>query len=239
MNGAWFTWEPSRADSSLKGAKQMACTRRWAFLMGCLFFLAASSEGNPQDKPTVPPLSRGGQEAPKPGTGQQSKPGKVEVRELPPVKTDNKNTLIRQHRPNLTLAASSFWPGWPTGHAFDGNLETSWFTARDDSAAKGKKPWLQVTFPADVTVNRVTILGNRDPAWLNGYTILAGSLELLDKENKRLKYEENEGTGNFRDFDFRFARPIPGVRAVRFTSLGDQGDQNPYGDIAIAEFQVE
>jgi hypothetical protein len=121
----------------------------------------------------------------------------------------------------------------------DGELKSSWFSGSNDSAAKGKKPWLQIGFPEDVTVNRVTVLGNRDPQWLNGYTILAGKLELLDKDDKVLWSEENEGTGNFRDFDFLPKEKVEGVRAVRFTSLGDQGDQNPYGDIAIAEVQVE
>jgi hypothetical protein len=171
--------------------------------------------------------------------GQPPQQGKVELRQLPKITTDNKNTLIRQHREKLTLTASSTYPGWPPDNAFDANAETSWFSTTDDSAAKGKKPWLEVTFPTDVTVHRVTILGNRDPAWLNGYTILAGSLEFLDKDNKRIHYEENEGTGNFRDFDFQLARPLAGVRSIRFTSLGDQGNLNPYGDIAIAEFQVE
>jgi hypothetical protein len=201
-----------------------AFPRRVVFLVGLLPLLIAST---PNDEAA-------------PGKqGQTPKKAKVDVREVPRITTDNKNGLIREHRKKLTLTASSTWGGWPADHAFDGKLETSWFSAKDDSAAKGKKPWLQVTFPTDVTVRRVTILGNRDPAWLNGYTILAGSLELLDKDNKRLKYEDNEGTGNFRDFDFTFDVPVTRVRSIRFTSLGDQGDQNPYGDIAIAEFQVD
>jgi hypothetical protein len=231
----------------------MGSMQRLAFLTACLCSVVLPLQGIPQDrsadgkdepqqsKPKAAPGPVGEPTAPasKNKDGQQPGRAKVEVRQVPAVATDNKNTLILKHRKKLTLTASSTWEGWPTDNAFDGVLETSWFTARDDAAAKGTKPWLQVTFPTDVTVGRVTILGNRDPAWLNGYTILAGSVELLDKNSKRLKYEENEGTGNFRDFDFAFTKPIAGVRAIRFTSQGDQGDQNPYGDIAIAEFQVE
>ena len=54
--------------------------------------------------------------------------------------------------------------------------------------AHGTKPFLQVTFPEDVTVKRVTILGNRDPKWLKGYTILAGTIELFDAAGATRKW---------------------------------------------------
>jgi hypothetical protein len=54
-----------------------------------------------------------------------------------------------------------------------------------------------------------------------------------------LKQVVNRGTGNFRDFDFRFDPAIDKVRKVRFTSLEDQGNQTIYKDIAIAELQIE
>jgi hypothetical protein len=168
-----------------------------------------------------------------------ARPARVLLESVPPVTTDNKNGLIDKYRKELKFSASSTWPGWPEAQAVDGELKTLWFSGKDDAAAKGKKPWLQITFPEDVMVARITILGNRDPAWLNGYTILAGKLELLDKDGKVLWSEENEGTGNYRDFDFRPKDKVEAVRSVRFTSLGDQGDQNPFGDIAIAEVQVD
>jgi hypothetical protein len=151
----------------------------------------------------------------------------------------NSNALIKEYRKDLVATASSTFGGWPTGNALDGKLETSWFSASNDAAAKGTKPWFQVQFPTDQVVRRVTILGNRDPAWLNGYSILGGLLELLDKDRKVLKADEAVGKGEFHDFDFVFRKPIRGVRFIRFTSLKDQGDQNPFGDIAIGEFQVE
>ena len=151
----------------------------------------------------------------------------------------NSNALIVKHREALKLSASSTWPGWPPEKALDGNLETSWFSAQDDSVAHGRKTWFQVTFPEDVTVRRVTVLGNREPAWLEGFTILAGSVELLDSDGKRLKYEESDGAGKFYDYDFVFSKPLNRVRSVRFTALGDQGKKTQYGDVAIGEFQVE
>jgi len=165
--------------------------------------------------------------------------GVVELTKVPPVRTDNRNTLVTKYRKQFTLTASSTWGGWPTDNALDGNIESSWFSAQDDSAAMGRKPWIQATFPEDVPVARVTILGNRDPQWLKGYTILSGSITLYDKSGKVLKTETNEGIGNFRDFDFRFDPPVKGVRAVRFTSLKDQGNQTVHRDIGIAEVQIE
>ncbi len=135
--------------------------------------------------------------------------------------------------------ASSIWTGWPPENATDENIKTSWFSGKNDAAAKGTTPWLQVNFPRDVAVKRVTILGNRDPEWLIGFTILEGSVTLYDESGKVLKHEQNKGTGNYRDFDFQFEEPIARVRGVRFTSLADQGDQTEFGDIAIAEIQVE
>jgi hypothetical protein len=158
---------------------------------------------------------------------------------IPAVTTDNKNTLVLAHRKKLQLSASTTWQGWPEAFAFDGSPYTSWFSGQDDAAAKGRKPWLQLTFPEDVKVKRVTVLGNRDPFWPRGFTILAGSVELLDAKGKRLGFEENDGIGNAYDYDFRFFPPVVRVRAIRFHALGDQGQETTYGDIAIGEIQVE
>jgi hypothetical protein len=157
----------------------------------------------------------------------------------PKVITDNKNTLVKKHRDELKVTASSFWVGWEPAKAIDGDLETSWFTERGDAAARGKKPWIMVTFPKDVTVTRVTILGNREPNWFDGYTILSGLVEFLDADGKRLWLDENEGVGNRRDFEFKPKKPIEKVRSIKFLSVKDQGDKNPYDDIAIAELQAE
>jgi len=180
-----------------------------------------------------------GEEPLAPPEPAKAKKPKIELKEVPKVVTDNKSALIRKHRDKLTFRASSFWPGWHMEKLVDGDLETSWFSAQDDTTTKGKTPWVEIIFPEDVTIRRVTVLGNREPAWLNGYTILAGKLELLDKEGLKLYSEENDGLGNFRDFDFQLEKPIEKVRSIKFISLGDQGDQNPYTDIAIAEIQAE
>jgi hypothetical protein len=163
----------------------------------------------------------------------------LKAQNVPEITTDNKNTLVRKYPGKLLLSASSVWQGWEEALAFDDNPHSSWFTAKGDSVAHGTKPWLQVTFPEDVTVRRVTILGNRDPRWLKGYTILAGTIELFDAGGKRLAFNENDGSGKAYDYDWRLKAPVANVRTVRFNALGDQGKQNPHDDIAVGEFQIE
>jgi hypothetical protein len=163
----------------------------------------------------------------------------LKAQNVPEITTDNKNTLIMKYPGKLLLSASSIWDGWPEALAFDGNPHSSWFTAKGDAVAHGTKPWIQVTFPEDVTVKRVTILGNRDPRWLQGFTVLAGTIELFDAGGKRLDFNENDGRGKAYDYDWKLKAPVSKVRTVRFNPLGDQGKQNRYDDIAIGEFQVE
>ncbi len=151
----------------------------------------------------------------------------------------NQNSLIAEYKEKLQLSASTFWPGWPAGSAFDGDPNTSWFSERGDAAAFKKSPWVQVKFPDDVKVRRVTILGNREVSWPTGYTIGVGKLELFDKDGKLLHSQENECGENKLDIDFPLLKPVAGVRAVRFVSVKDEGDKNPYADIALGEFQVE
>ncbi len=151
----------------------------------------------------------------------------------------NQNSLVAEYKDKLKLSASTFWPGWPADSAFDGDPKTSWFSAKDDAAAFNKLPWVKVEFPDDVTVRRVTILGNREANWPTGYTIGVGKIELYDKDGKKLLVQANECGENHLDIDFPLLKPVAGVRAIRFVSLADEGDKNPYSDIALGEFQVE
>jgi hypothetical protein len=213
-----------------------------AVLVACVAWVAAEQAAAPrgggQGKPAGRPPTYGG------GPVQSQNAVKYDAERLkasnvPEVTTDNKNTLVRKYPGKLLLSASSVWEGWPEALAFDDNPHSSWFTAKGDAVAHGTKPWIQVTFPEDVTVKRVTILGNRDPRWLSGYTILAGTIELLDANGKRLAAHENDGTGKAYDYDWKLKAPVARVRTVRFNALGDQGKMNPYDDIAVGEFQIE
>jgi hypothetical protein len=162
-----------------------------------------------------------------------------ELQSLPAVTTDNRSQLVVAGGAAIVASASSTYAGWPPSNATDGDIQTSWYSNTNDSAAKGAKPFFQLEFPEPSTVRRVTILGNRDPAFLRGYTILSGRIDVMDARGRVIASMESDGTGNKRDFDFRLERPIEAVKIVRFTSLSDQGNKNPYGDVAIAEFQVE
>jgi hypothetical protein len=152
---------------------------------------------------------------------------------------ENKNTLVEKYRAKLAVTASSACQGYPPEMALDGKKETSWYSALGESAALGKKPWLMVTFPEDVTVNRLTVLGNRDPNYPIGYSILTGLAEFLDADGKVLWKEECDAIGDKKDFEFKPKEVIKRIRAVRFTSLKDEGDQNSSQDIAVAEILIE
>ena len=158
---------------------------------------------------------------------------------LPPVTTDNRNLLIAAAPAEVTVSASSSYGGWPASNATDGKLQTSWYSDSNDSAAHGRAPFIQLSFATPSIVRRVTVLGNRDPSYLQGYTILTGKLELLDASGRVIGSFTTAGVGNRRDFDFRLPAPAANVTTIRFTSLADEGNQNPYGDVAIAEIQVE
>lgn len=73
----------------------------------------------------------------------------------------NSNAILLEYKGKLKITASTHWQTWPATKAIDGNIETSWFTDRDDAAALGTKPWLEIELPADETIRRVTLLGNR------------------------------------------------------------------------------
>jgi hypothetical protein len=153
--------------------------------------------------------------------------------------TANSNSLLKEYRGKVVVTASSFWPGWPPEKAIDADSETSWFTAGNDAAANGKEPWFMVELPADETVRRVTLLGNREPSWPTGFSILEGVIQFLDKDKKCLWGNEQAAGNAQRDFDFRPKEPVRNVRFIRFTSTKDEGNQTCYKDIALAEIQVE
>jgi hypothetical protein len=221
--------------------------RSVAILAVCAAWFVAERQAAPQEfAPGRGTKDKIGHRSPTYGGGPVQSPNAVKyeaetlkAHNVPEIATDNKNTLVLKYPGKLKLNASSIWEGWPEALAFDGNPHSSWFTAKGDAVAHGTKPWIEVTFPEDVVVKRVTILGNRDPKWLKGFTILAGTIELLDAKGKRLAIDENDGTGKAFDYDWKLKEPVTKVRTIRFTALGDQGKQNAYDDIAIGEFQIE
>ncbi len=146
---------------------------------------------------------------------------------------------MKAHAGKLKVTASTFWPGWGVERLIDGNGNTSWFSAKGDAAAKGKKPWVMIAFPVAVDVSTVRIYGNREPSWPKGFTIHYGVVELLDAKGSVMATQKNEGKNTLADVDFKFKSTVSGVQAVRFTSLMDEGDKTAYEDIALAEIVVE
>jgi hypothetical protein len=51
--------------------------------------------------------------------------------------------------------------------------------------------------------------------------------------------EELKGAGDTYDFEFTPKKPVDKVRSVKFTSVKDEGDQNDFGDIGLAEILIE
>ncbi|NUO53579.1 MAG: discoidin domain-containing protein [Polyangiaceae bacterium] len=137
------------------------------------------------------------------------------------------------------VEVSSSYPGWPASNAVDGSEETSWYSGSNDSVAQGKKPFYQLTFKEPTPVRTVTILGNRDPAFFNGYAILSGQLDVFDASGRLVATITQDSDGQRHDFIFKLPQTAEGVRVLRFTSTRDEGKRNWWGDVAISEFQVE
>jgi len=166
-----------------------------------------------------------------------SVPAYVPIRETP--KKDNTNSILKKHKDSLKgTASTTYSTSWPTANLFDGNLESSWFSSTGDSAAQGTKPWVEIELPQDETVARVGIMGNRDPSYPTGYSVLEGSVELMDKNRKVLWTGSMKSIGDLKDFDFKPGN-IKGVRFIRFNSTKDEGDINGSRDIAIGEILVD
>lgn len=146
----------------------------------------------------------------------------------------NTNALVTKHREKLELKATSDWvPDWPVDHLFDGKPETSWYSKGPDSTNGEMKPAVTVTFPEDVKIKRVTLLGQRDPQYPNGYTVSEGFVDLLDDKGKVISTHELKGAGEKSDFDLKLDKYTT-VRAVRFTMTKSEN-----GSCGMGEFQVE
>jgi hypothetical protein len=152
----------------------------------------------------------------------------------------NSNALVSKYRAALRFGGTSQWGGWQFDKAFDGNLQSSWFSAAGDCKGQNKEPAIEVTFPEDVAVSRVTVYGNREPSWPTGYASHTGRLELIDKDGKVILRLRRDGTGEKKDFDFLLSGAFDRVRTVRFVSTTDDtAAGGGAGCIALGEVQIE
>jgi hypothetical protein len=184
----------------------------------------------------------GGTTAPAPAPTPASAVGPAwRQTEKPPALADltpNTNALVNRYRGRVVVTASSEWDGRPAGRATDGDPATSWFSLGSQPDI-GRGHWVLVTFPEDVRVTRVTVLGNRDPADPTGYTVRGGKVELLDHEGVVLLTARPPPTGRAADFDLLLAKPQDKVRAVRFTATEDDQRLTGAASVAVGEIVIE
>jgi hypothetical protein len=151
----------------------------------------------------------------------------------------NRNRLLDEHRGKVKITASSVYNGWPLDNLLDGKDSPAYFSGSGDSAARGQSPWVEVEFPAGVTLRRFTVIGCRDVSYPQGYFVLAGALEVRDVTGRVVYQGMLTGAGKSHDFDFIPERALTRVKTVRFTSLADQGDVNGSGDVALSELLAD
>lgn len=128
-----------------------------------------------------------------------------------------------------TVQASSTFGTYVPERAIDGDLQTSWFSARGDTSA-----FYQVSFASAAVVRRLRMFGNRQ--FPSGHDLLGGRFDLLDAAGSLLY---TSGTVSLpapdRDIDLTLAVPVAGVRRVRFTATGVEV---PTADHGFAELEI-
>ena len=157
------------------------------------------------------------------------------LRTVDPTKP-NTNAVLKRFAGKFTPSASSQFQGWEVTKAFDGDPLTSWYSNSGDAPMGGAKPWVTVTFPEATSVRRVTVLGNREPQYPTGYSITAGTIELLDANGKVLFTRSVKATGDKFDLTLLPPAAVGGVRAVKVTATEDQ---NQFNCVGIGEIQIE
>jgi hypothetical protein len=155
-----------------------------------------------------------------------------------PPRAETQRATVVAGAGDVELSASSTYEGWPLENATDGDEQTSWYSDRDDSVAKGKSPFFQLAFGVPRRVRHVTILGNRDPRFFDGFAIRRGRLDVVDGRGRTVQSLVARGSGDRADFVFDLPDGTD-ASALRFTSLEDDGARNPWGDVAIGEVRVE
>lgn len=144
----------------------------------------------------------------------------------------NSNELVRRFVGQLRVSASSQWTDWPAGKLVDGEEQTSWFAQQHDQ----QPVWIELAFPEDTAVRRVTLLGNREPQYPQGYTVYAGTLQLRDANGRVLASAKLTGVGPRSDFEWEpKGGSLAGVRTLRFTVTRADTPTGP----SLAEVQVE
>jgi len=125
-------------------------------------------------------------------------------------------------------ASSVLSPSYPASRAIDGDLATSWFSARPDPNA-----FYEVEFASDVVVEEIRYYGNRE--FPTGYDFTSGRFTILAADGTVL-HDSGDVTlpAPTRDLVVDVGRVV-GARRVRFTA---SGFETPGGDHGFAEIEV-
>jgi hypothetical protein len=151
------------------------------------------------------------------------------------------NEMISRFRGQLKLTcSSSYSSSWGVDRLVDGRTNTSWFTSTNDSVGTGGSPWFAVEFPADISVQKVRVFGNREGSYAQQpYQVNGATITLNDASGRPLRSATANKQGPYGDLEFNFGAAVTGVRTLRFQSTSDQGALNSSRDIALSELEVE
>ena len=130
----------------------------------------------------------------------------------------------------MSVTSSSASSGYPPQRAIDGNTLTSWFTAVGDAANRRSAPYIELTFPSDVNVAQVRLLGNRqNPV---GFDIFEGIVQAFDAAGNEIF---NSGKVSLPGPTRDLAVPVDvdGIRRVRFTSTADESNTPGLSEIQV------
>jgi len=147
---------------------------------------------------------------------------------------DGEYVSLVQKSDQGTYAGSSEWKtdcytNYPATNLIDGNSETIWLSAENDTPNYGVNPFVEITFPSAQTVSQITISGG---SWYSYYGITRAKIELLDIDATVLY------SGEY-DLEYVSDIAIPDVTEVskcRLTALESSAYYDYYcswGDIGI------
>lgn len=142
--------------------------------------------------------------------------------------------LVAKYADRLKARASSTYGSYPVERLFDGVETSTWFSAGSDTVGSGKSPWVELTFPEDVTIHAMTVFGNRDVVH-HGYFVHAGRFDFMDEAGKILSSHDVTAVGDKFDMKSALDADVKGVRTVRFTVTKDVSPNW----IALSEWNLE
>ena len=183
----------------------------------------------PDPEPAVPPPQR--------PTGRVPRPNPFNPNPAPPqavAPNPKQKGLVAKYADRLKTQASSTYASYPVTHLFDGIETSTWFSGTGDTVAARKSPWVEVTFPEDVTIRAMNLLGNRDATYM-GYLVHAGRFDFIDAAGKTVSSHDVTATGDKFDMKSDLEADVTGVRTVRFTVTKDLSPNW----IALSEWTLE